>query len=372
VAEEPWDEFEVAQNETFQQDLIRATPTAFVTPVLVGLNVLVFVAMVASGLSIMDPTVEGLLKWGANFGPYVSQGQWWRLITATFIHIGIIHIAMNMYILWNIGQFTERLFGNIGFLVLYLLAGIGGSLTSVWWKPFTVSAGASGAVFGVYGGLLGFLLIQRHTVPGRNLSMLVKSAGTFLVYNLIYSAMSAKTDMAAHVGGFLVGFVLGCALAQPLALTSHSSRLARAGLVLVAGVALAAGVETRLPVVDDLEAEVHRLDILETRTFKDYNEALRKVKADQITTDAFYDIVHKEILPPWNAKRDQLAKLRLAPGPQQDLAARLAKYMSLRSQGWELIAKGIQSENRALVDKGSTFQAQAEAMLKSPGAPSPK
>jgi len=372
LAEQPWTDIEIAENYEFQQRLMQATPRAFVTPVLVGLNVLVFVAMVATGLSIMNPTVDGLLKWGANFGPYVTQGQWWRLLTATFIHIGIIHIAVNMYILWGVGKFTERLFGNFGFLVLYLLAGIGGSLTSVWWKPFTVSAGASGAVFGVYGGLLGYLLLQRHTVPGKNLSTMAKSAGTFLVYNLIYSSVSATTDMAAHVGGFVTGFCLGAALAMPLDPAKGTARIARAVIILVVGSALATGVAMRLPVVDDLQAEAQRLDALEVRAFKTYNDSLKKVKADQMTPAAFNEVVHKEMLAPWDSMRDHIAKLRLSPGPQQDLADKLVKYMTLRSQGWELIGRGVQTNDRGLVDQGTRLHANASALLQQPGKPPSK
>jgi rhomboid protease GluP len=368
VAEQSWTDIEIAQNVEFQQRIVQATPRAFVTPVLVGLNVLVFVAMVASGLSFMDPSIEGLLKWGANYGPDVTQGQWWRLLTAMFIHIGIIHIAMNMYILWGIGKLTERLFGNFGFLVLYLLAGLGGSLTSVWWKPFTVSAGASGAVFGVYGGLLGYLLLQRHTVPKRNVSSLATSAGTFLVYNLIYSMMSARVDIAAHLGGFVTGFLVGGALAQPLIASNVSARsIGRGLLVLVAGTALAAAVATRLPVADDLQVELQRLDILETQTLKAYNEALAKVQAKQMTPDAFYGVVHKELLPPWNASRDHIAKLRVSPGQQQDLANKLSNYMSLKSEAFEMIGKGIQTDNSELVAQGNRKHAEAMALIQPPG-----
>jgi len=123
-------------------------PRVFVTWVLIAINLAVFVLMVIRGVGLMDPSIDSLLKWGADFGPLTTHGQWWRMLTSTFVHVGILHIAMNMYILLVSGPFVERLYGNVGFAVLYLLSGLGGSLVSLAWHPMLVSAGASGAIFG--------------------------------------------------------------------------------------------------------------------------------------------------------------------------------------------------------------------------------
>jgi DASS family divalent anion:Na+ symporter len=77
---------------------------------------------------------------------YVGQGQWWRLLTAAFLHFGLTHLLMNVIILWQIGKLTERLFGHVGFTVAYVLAAVGASLAGLLWNPMAVSAGASGAV----------------------------------------------------------------------------------------------------------------------------------------------------------------------------------------------------------------------------------
>jgi rhomboid protease GluP len=366
VAQQPWTEVEIAQNYDFQSRLAQATPRAFVTPTLVALNVAVYLAMIAKGVSFMEPSIDSLLKWGANFGPLVTHGEWWRLFAAMFIHIGIIHIGMNMYILWSSGQFTERLFGNFGFLVLYVLAGLGGSLTSVWWKPFTVSAGASGAIFGIYGGLLGYLLIQRHTVPQRNLSALFSSAGTFIAYNLIYSLMSPRIDIAAHLGGFATGFVVGCALARPLGHANLSAQFVRGLLVLVAGGALAAFALTRLPVVDNLQAEAEAIDTLENSSVDAYNAALKKEQTKQMTAAEFNDFVLQKILPPWDASRERISRLHLS-GDELERAQKIERFMSLRSEGWKLTAEGIKANDPDLIRQGSSKQTEALALFKEPG-----
>ena len=197
---------------TVQLQLGRAR----VTPILIGLNVLVFVLMVLSGISVTEPTAVQLVHWGADYGPLTTSGQWWRLLTACFLHIGIIHIAFNMYILYQAGMFTERLFGGARYLAVYLFAGIGGNILGILLHPNTVSAGASGAIFGVYGGLLAFLLRQRATIRPEAAKSIGQSALIFIGYNLVFGVVSPSTDLTAHIGGLVTGFVVGFALARPL------------------------------------------------------------------------------------------------------------------------------------------------------------
>src|SRR5271163_1670709 len=115
-----------------------------VTPFLIVINVLVYLVMVLSGVPFLFSNGPQLVPWGANFGPLTMSGQWWRLLTACFLHFGLIHLAGNMLVLFWVGNFSERAFGNARFLLIYLLGGIGGSLASVYFHPLTVGAGASG------------------------------------------------------------------------------------------------------------------------------------------------------------------------------------------------------------------------------------
>jgi len=184
------------------------TPTFIVTPCLVGLNILVFCLMVASGASIMAPDPAQLIQWGANFGPLSLGPQPWRVVTSMFVHIGIIHILFNMWCLWDLGKLAERLMGNWNFLILYLLSGIGGSVVSLWLHPQLVSAGASGAIFGVAGGLVAILGLGKAQIPSAAVKRTLKSLLFFVGYNLIYG-MRGGIDNAAHLGGLLTGAALG-------------------------------------------------------------------------------------------------------------------------------------------------------------------
>ena len=194
------------------------------TPVLIGLNVAVFVLMTVRGVSVLAPTPDDLLAYGATFGPLTTHGDWWRLLSSTFVHIGIVHLLVNMWVLWTAGPIVERMFGSVSFAVAYLCAGLAGSIASVAWDPETVSAGASGAIFGIYGMLGAFLLRQRAALSTAVLSGLKVSALGFAGYNLLYGATQPGIDMAAHVGGLAGGFLIGFPLVRGLTPGARAGR----------------------------------------------------------------------------------------------------------------------------------------------------
>ena len=207
---------ELADQNTFSTLLTQTTRSAFFTPTLVAANAIIFVALAICGVdNILEPTSGSLIKWGADYGPLTVSGEWWRLFTSIFVHIGIMHIAFNMWALLSIGQLVERLFGNFLFLLIYLVGGILGSITSVIIHPELVCAGASGAIFGLYGALIGFTVRQRGSIPKTVLSDLRNSALCFIGYNLIYG-LKDGIDNSAHIGGLLCGAILGYMAAMPL------------------------------------------------------------------------------------------------------------------------------------------------------------
>jgi rhomboid protease GluP len=223
---------------TFQAVVHRATPRVIVTPLIVGACVVVYVAMVASGVSATDPSAQDLFKWGGLSGAAMAfDGDFWRLLTAMFLHGGLLHILLNMWCLGSSGPLIERLYGNAGFALLYLFAGLGGSLASAWWHPMVVGVGASGAIFGVLGGLLAFLVVHRHAIPESVLGRLWSSVLGFVGYNGLYGLMTPGIDNAAHIGGLVTGFATGLLLSRPWPASRQFEGVARqAGVsVLLAG-----------------------------------------------------------------------------------------------------------------------------------------
>jgi membrane associated rhomboid family serine protease len=241
----------ISRAAEFQHTLTVLTPRVYVTWVLLGVNVLVFVLMAASGVSPMEPDSPDLLRWGADFAPLTTNGEWWRMLTSTFVHIGVIHIALNMWVLAAAGPLVERMVGNVGFAVLYLVAGLTGSLASLLWNPHHVSAGASGAIFGIYGAMLGLLLRGRGSIPAEALAQLRNSGLGFLFYNLLYGMMHSRIDNAAHIGGLVGGFLCGLVLGQPLAPAARAGRPVRnvfaGGLGVVLGLAGVMALHGRYP-----------------------------------------------------------------------------------------------------------------------------
>lgn len=204
-----------------------------ITPILLWLNILVFIAMAISGVSVISPNVEALITWGANFMPVTSDGQWWRLISNCFLHIGIFHLLFNMYALIYVGIYLEPLIGKWRFLWAYLLTGIMASVGSLWWNAPIVSAGASGAIFGMYGLFLALLLTK--LIPQQARKPLLVSILIFIGYNISNGITGAGIDNAAHIAGLLSGFLFGFTFYPALAKNNKNVSVAAGiGVLLIA------------------------------------------------------------------------------------------------------------------------------------------
>jgi len=184
-----------------------------VTTAIIAICVLVYIAMsVSSGspAAFVSPSVGDVMRWGGTFGySILHDGEWWRLVTAVFVHIGIIHIAFNMYVFWGLGLIAERLLGRWNFLATYLLTGIAGNVLSLLLKPNIVGAGASGAIFGIAGVLIAVLQFGRLNVPNERLKPLKQEVLKLALYNLLIGAVVARINNIAHLGGLIYGLLLG-------------------------------------------------------------------------------------------------------------------------------------------------------------------
>ena len=172
------------------------------------INVLLYIAMVVCGLGFMSFRTQDLLAWGANSGALVGQGEWWRLLTSTFLHGGFAHIVANMYGLFFMGMLMlEPLIGRLRFAIAYMTCGILASCASIIWNPNGVSVGASGAIFGICGVLL-VLMLTKTIARSFNKSLLTNVL-IFVGINLLFGFVIPEVDNAAHLGGLLAGIVIG-------------------------------------------------------------------------------------------------------------------------------------------------------------------
>jgi rhomboid protease GluP len=198
---------------------ILVTPGTYL---LLAINCAVFLWMVLHGVSPSEPTPEQLLHFGAAMPALILHGQWYRLLTATFVHVGLLHIATNMWCLWNLGLLGEPLLGPVGLVAVYMLTGVAGNLlslgVSVVFRDNSVGAGASGAVFGIAGILIVLLSNRKLPIPWPELQRLRRSVIWFAAINLVIGGatlvlpLGIRIDNLAHLGGFLSGLALGVPL----------------------------------------------------------------------------------------------------------------------------------------------------------------
>jgi membrane associated rhomboid family serine protease len=245
VQHEAYQRGEVLPNENARQRVMptpwvrRNQSTISLTHILFGMNVSVFLGMVLAGQTVMDFPVGETIRWGANFGPLTLTGEWWRLLTCVFVHGGLLHIAFNMWCLWSLGQLAESLYGRWTYAAVYLLCGIGSSLTSLAWHPGSPSVGASGAIFGLAGAMLAAFKLGEFSVPRSALQGTLRSLGAFVVYNLIFGQVMGGVDNAAHIGGLITGLILGALIALLAPHQEHAPR--RVAIFIATCVALFAG-----------------------------------------------------------------------------------------------------------------------------------
>lgn len=294
-----------------------------VTLLLIGVNLAVFVAMGFAGAGwIKAETLQPYIVFGASHGAPVAEGQWWRLLTCMFLHYGIVHLALNMWALFHVGRLLERLLGRGLFTLVYFGSGLAGSFASVYWNGDRVwSVGASGAVFGVFGATLGYLLREKQTIPRGVLRAQAQSAIFFAGYNVLFGFIVRGIDNAAHIGGFLGGLILGWLCAMPLDPALRAARFRRGLRVGLATIAtlLVAGL-SGLPRYDYRYTEELAWTEL-VLPFVEREKSLRKserlllddVVAGRQSADTLAWL-RTEALPYYSALRRELSLLKTTPG----------------------------------------------------------
>ncbi len=207
------------------------------TSIIIGMNLAVFLAMVFSGVSAATPNDADLVRWGANTGSFTLYAQPWRMLTSTYVHVGLVHLLLNMWCLWNLGALAEQIFDRWTYFLTYTFCGLSGSLASVSLHPTRLGAGASGAIFGLAGALISALYLGHLPVPRRVLKPILKSLVSFAAYNLVFGAIIRVIDNTAHIGGLVCGLALGAVLAPRLTSPAHERNAWRRWVfILAAGI----------------------------------------------------------------------------------------------------------------------------------------
>lgn len=205
---------------------------------LIAANLAAFLFEAAETLSLDGPDPARMIALGGNYGPLTCHGEPWRLLTAMFLHYGLIHVGMNMVCLYQI-RIVERILGRAEFLAIYLAAGLVGGLASVVTHAAAVSAGASGAVFGMFGAFAAVMVVRRKEIDPQAWGATMRSLGTFFVLNAVLGLSQRSVDLSAHIAGLATGFVAAFALAKTAKATAKP--LLRALVVAALGGGVAFG-----------------------------------------------------------------------------------------------------------------------------------
>ncbi len=188
-------------------DLIVPHEGYFVTPIIILVNIAVFLLMSFTGSDFVSFQADYLLDWGACYAPMIGEGQWWRLFTGVFLHSGVMHLVANMVCLFYVGIDLERMMSHPRYLGIYLLSGFAGSIVSVLWHTTpVVGVGASGAILGLFGAFIVLLLCGVY--PWAYAKSLLWGVAIFVGFNLLAGAIPG-IDSIAHIGGLLCGILLG-------------------------------------------------------------------------------------------------------------------------------------------------------------------
>ncbi|HEX6848596.1 MAG TPA: rhomboid family intramembrane serine protease, partial [Chitinophagaceae bacterium] len=309
----------------------------YVTYGIIAINVIVFVLMAIDGAEIFKVT-NGLvhIKWGSNETGLTLSGEWWRLISSVFIHFGIIHLAMNLYALYMAGVYLEPMLGKAKYIAAYVCTGIIAGIVSLWWHKDGVNgAGASGAIFGLYGVFLALLFTN--LIPKQVRSALLQSIGIFVVFNIFYG-MKSGIDNAAHIGGLLSGMVIGFIFYLELSGKLSIRRSLAAVLITILTIA------GTWYFLTNYKSDAVRIGQIQKEFFVLQDSAMSSlIKSEKLSVVERKEELLNVTLPIWKKNLENLNELESLSisEPKRAEQQRLKKYVQLRIEQTELFIKAL-------------------------------
>ena len=329
------------ERDAFREALHTRTPWPIVLPVLVAVNAGVFIGMIFGAGAIADP--ETLVAWGASVGPRTTNGEWWRLVTALFVHTGFWHLVINMAALVAVGLTLERLVGHFTFAALYFAAGVFASLVSLVASPLAVTAGASGAIFGIYGLLIAAIawgLFRRSplTIPLKTLKIMAPATAIFIL-----AGLARSQGNGAELVGLVTGLVCGLVLLRGVSERTPPPRRIAIAVAITVGIALALAIPLRS--MTDARPEIARVIEFEARTAAAYKAAVNQFRLGAINAEALAKVIERTIVPDLQQALTRVTALKRVPPVQEALVMSAEMYLRLREQSWRLRAEALHKSN---------------------------
>lgn len=345
------------RDELLEQMLRERTPWPLATLLIAALNVGLYVWMRAdSGVPLLDTL--------SNFGPRTANGEWWRLVTATFIHANLFLVLLNVTAVVQVGLVLERLVGSLTFTAVYLVAAVFASLAALSASQVDTSMGASGAVFGIYGLLIatwmwGTLQHSESTMRLRTVKAFAPVAALFAIISLATGWMPARAECLGLVTGFTCGVLLGRSfrVSKPPVRRVASIAAAGAYLAIVAAVPLR-GVSDPRPVLASVVA-------VEERTMQAYDTALDDFRSGRIDQKGLAIVIDRHVLPQLHFVRFELQRIGRAPREHLPNIQAAEIYTLRRIESWKIRSSALRDGNsRQLRDAESVERTALERLQK--------
>jgi len=351
--------------EPFRASLRARTRIAPVTPLIAAANLAVLVGMFFHPQLLNDP--DPLVSWGANFGPRTANGEWWRLFTTLFVHVSVLDFVVCLLAFVPLGLILERIVGPAAFAAVYLTAGLFSSLFMLSAFPVSVSAGAAGAVAGVYAFMMAVLLWgvsqrPRLTMPLITIKLLAVCGGLFVAYSWLTGAA------AVVVVGFASGLFAGLTVSRGVNTRRTPAIRMAATVATMSCVAIVTAVP--LKGITDARRDIEVVLETETQTAQAFKEALQDFTDGRMTDKALAVVIDRVILPELDYVTVRLAKVdrNMVPKEQLPLMAAAEEYLTLRNESWTLRANALRSGKMSILwiaDKKEALSLEALRRLKS-------
>lgn len=342
---------EIEPHRTALRERTRYAPMA---PAMTTLNAIVFAGMLAGAGALDDPAT--IVGWGGSIGPRTANGEWWRLVTALFVHPGLLELLVNLAALLSLGFVLERLVGPVAFATVYFVSGLFVGLFNLSAFPVAVSAGAEGAIGGLYGLMVavaawGVARRPRLTMPAVVIKGLAVTGAMF--------GMSAMAGGA--IGGVVVGF--GAGLLQGLALAKGVNERCAPVLRIAATVPvmLSIAVATAVPLagITDATRDLQAVVDLEDRSSKAFRDALDRFTGGRMKASTLADVIDRTVLPELLEVQAGLDALERVPVEQQPLVGAANEYVRLRAESWTLRSQALRTRRMAMLATADAREAAA-------------
>jgi rhomboid protease GluP len=320
-------------------------PAPLVTICLVAINVTVFAWMLVGGLNHGDE--QTLIAWGGNFGPATTNGGWWRMVTAMFVHDGFLPLIVNCVCLLQIGAVIERVVGRAAFGAVYIATGVLASAVNLAVNPVAANVGAAGALLGLHGFLIASFVWSHFPgskveIPFSVLKRMAPVTAVFILYHTFTSGVGDAMVLAGFGG-------MGCGVLLCRKISEEQPAGFR--IAVVAGITMMFALDAVIPLrgMANVKPEIDRIVALESRTGSEYKSAVQEFTKGRANSKALVDLIQHSILPEVKEARARVDALEKVPESQQSLIASMRVYLRLRDESWRLRAEALRKASMTML-----------------------